>query len=141
MLNADDFVKAIKHTAVEAVIASKPADIVFGTVIKETPLNIKLDHKLILTEKQLVLTRNVTDHDIDIDIYDHRVDHTYTADDITWTTEKTNLYCEVDLTHDHKIKGKKKLRILNKLKAGEEVILVQMAGGQKYIVIDRIGKG
>ena len=141
MLDFNDFMKVVKKAAVDAVVASKPADMVFGKVISEKPLKIKVDQKLILTDKQLVLARNVTDHDIDVDIYTSPVDDTYTADDITWKTEKTVLTCDTDHTHTHDIKGKKKLRILNKLKVDEEVILMQIAGGQKYIVLDRIGKG
>ena len=141
MFDMNDFLKLMKKTAVEAVDASKPANIVFGKVINEKPLKIKVDQKLILTEKQLVLSRNVTDHDIDIDIYVSPADETYTADNITWKTEKTVLTCDTDHTHIHEIKGKKKLRILNKLKKDEEVILMQLSGGQKYIVMDRIGKG
>lgn len=140
MFDMTDFIKLMKKTAVEAVNASRPADMVFGKVISETPLKIKVDQKLILTEAQLVLSRNVTDYDVDIDIYVSPANETYTADDITWKTEETVLTCDVNHTHIHEIKGKKKLRILNKLKNDEKVILMQVAGGQKYIVIDRIGK-
>ena len=141
MFDSNDFVKLIKKVAVEAVNSSKPANVVFGKVMSTAPLKIKVDQKLILTEKQLVLSRNVTDHDIDVDIYTVRGDNTYTANNITWKTEETVVMCDVDHTHYHEIKGQKKLRILNKLKAGEEVILMQMSGGQKYVVMDRIGKG
>ncbi len=133
MFNADDFVKVIKQGAMEAFAASKPANMVFGIVISESPLQIKVDQKLVLNQAQLALSRNVTDHDVDIDIYITPADETYTAADITWKTEEAD-------GHIHDIKGKKKLRILNKLKAGEEVILMRVSNGQKYIVIDRIGK-
>jgi hypothetical protein len=43
--------------------------------------------------------------------------------------------------HKHEIKGRKKFMVYNALKVGEEVILMQSSGGQKYIVLDRIGKG
>ena len=33
------------------------------------------------------------------------------------------------------------MTVSNALKTGENVIMVQVLGGQKYIVIDRIGKG
>lgn len=128
----------MKKAAVEAVAASKPANMFFGKVISESPLKIKVDQKLILTEMQLVLARDVTDYDVEIEIYTSPLDKTYTENDITWKTEKTVLRCETDHTHLHEIKGKKKLRILNKLKMDEEVILMQIAGGQKYIVIDRL---
>lgn len=91
MYNMHDLLKAIKRAAVEAVDASKPTNVVFGTVISKSPLKIKIDQKLTLGYVQLVLSRTVTE-----------------------TT------------------------ILNK---GDEVILMQMSGGQKYVVIDKVGKG
>lgn len=108
MYNWDDFVKLIKKAAVEAVNASNPADIAFGKVVSEVPLKIKVDQKLILTEKQLVLTRNVTNHEIEMQV-ENQV--------------------------------RKKYLVYNALKNDEKVILMQMAGGQRYVVIDRIGKG
>ena len=102
MYNANDFVKLIKKTAMEAFRASKPADVVFGKVISVSPLKIKVDQKLILNSAQLILSRNVTNYKVKIN------------DD-----EQT---------------------IQNKLVLGDEVIMMQMSGGQKYIVIDRIGK-
>ena len=107
MFDGNDLVKIIKKAAVEAVDASKPANMVFGKVISTSPLKIKLDQKLILTSAQLVLSRNVTDYRLSV-----------TLDDVS-----------------------KIMTVCNALKVGEEVILFQVSGGQKYIVIDRIGKG
>lgn len=45
------------------------------------------------------------------------------------------------LTHTHDIEGTKQMTIHNHLEKGEEVILLRMQGGQKYIVLDRIGGG
>ena len=88
MFNADDLLKLIKKTAVEAFNASKPTDVVFGKVISISPLKIKVDQKLILTSAQLVLTKTVT-NDV--------------------------------------------------LISGDELIMVRMSGGQKYIVMDKVG--
>ena len=130
MYNSNDFVKLMKKAATEAVNASKPANMVFGKVISESPLKIKVDQKLILTKAQLVLTRNVTDYEVEIEpsIGESPTSH--------WTEENN----EGEI-HKHEIKGKKKMLIYNHLTTGEEVILMQVSGGQKYIVIDRIGKG
>lgn len=107
MFDMNDFLKLMKKTAVEAVNASKPADMVFGKVISTSPLKIKVDQKLILTSAQLVLSRHVTDYRLSV-----------TKDvEPEWIT------------------------VHNALIVGEEVILMQLSGGQKYIVIDRTGKG
>ena len=104
MFNADDLLKMIKKTAVEAVNASKPANMVFGKVISVSPLKIKIDQKLILTSAQLVVSQSVTKYRLSV-----------TLDDESKT-----------------------MTVDNALKKGEEVILMQVSGGQKYIVIDKI---
>lgn len=131
MFDMTDFVKVMKKTAVEAVDASKPANMVFGKVISESPLKIKVDQKLILTSSQLVLARDVTDYEIEMEpIPSH------------WTEDASGgSGIESYSAHRHEYKGRKIFKVYNALKNGEEVILMQLAGGQKYIVIDRIGKG
>jgi hypothetical protein len=121
----------IKKAAVEAVDASKPANIFFGKVISASPLKINVDQKLILTSAQIALSRNVTDYEVEMEpIPSH------------FTEEASGGSGEQSFAnHKHEYKGKKKFKVYNALKSGEEVILLQVAGGQKYIVIDRIGKG
>jgi hypothetical protein len=121
LFNYDDLVKVMKRAAVDAVNSSKPANMLFGKVISDSPLQIMVDQKLILNEAQLGLSRNVTDYDVDM-----TVDH---------STESGS---DGDAGHQHGYKGKKTFKVHNALKTGEEVVLVQVSGGQKYIVIDRI---
>lgn len=63
--SAVDLIKLIKKIAVEAVEAADPVDIVFGVVKKEAPLEIQVDQKLTLKAAQLILTRNVTDYEVE----------------------------------------------------------------------------
>ena len=123
MFNSDDLLKLMKRTAMDAVNASKPANMVFGKVISASPLQIMVDQKLILNAAQIGLSRNVTDYEIEM-----TVDHS------------TELSTSGEI-HNHNYQGKKKFTVHNALKSGEEVILMQVSGGQKYIVVDRIKKG
>ena len=107
MFNADDLLKMVKKAAMDAVKASKPADVVFGKVVSTMPLKIKIDQKLILSSAQLALSKNVTDYRLSV-------------------TENDTF---------------KTITVHNALVVGEEVILMQMSGGQKYVVIDKIVKG
>lgn len=136
MFDSNDFVKLIKKAAIEAVNASMPSDVTLGKVISESPLKIKVDQKLILTEKQLILTRDVTDYEIEMEPSLNEQPHFH-------VTEKTSGGSEAAAfaEHDHQYKGRKKFLVYNALKKDEKVILIQMSGGQKFIVIDRIGKG
>lgn len=59
-------VDVVKRAAVEAVEAGKPVVLLFGQVISASPLKIQVDQKTILTEKMLILTRNVTDFEVDM---------------------------------------------------------------------------
>lgn len=135
MFDSNDIVKLIKKAAMDAVIASKPANIVFGKVISEFPLKIRIDQKLILTDKQLVLTRDVTDYEIEMEPSLNEEPHYHLTESESGGSGDASFS-----SHTHKIKGRKKFLVYNALKKDEEVILIQLSGGQKYVVIDRIGK-
>ncbi|MCR5777260.1 MAG: DUF2577 domain-containing protein [Lachnospiraceae bacterium] len=117
MADYSELVGLIKQAAREAVNAGAPSDVCFGTVISPSPLSILVDQKMTLTAAQLVLTRNVTDYEVQCEI--------------DWKTETKE-------SHKHDITGVKKMKVKNTLLAGEMVILLKQLGGQKYIVLDRI---
>ena len=54
----------MKRAALEAVEASKPVHVYFGQVVSVSPLKINVEQKMILGEKQLILSRNVTNFKI-----------------------------------------------------------------------------
>ncbi|HEX2926161.1 MAG TPA: DUF2577 domain-containing protein [Ruminiclostridium sp.] len=110
-------VELIKIAALGAVNESKPASIVFGTVVNVTPLKINIEQRLTLNDAQLILTSSVKDYDVDM-----TMEH---------STERTN-------EHAHAYAGKKTFRVHNGLALGEQVIMIQMQGGQKYIVLDKV---
>lgn len=122
-LNINEMIRAVKRAAIEAVNAQKPCNVFYGVVTKAAPLEILVEQKMTLTAAQLVLSRNVTKHTIEVE---------FTPED--WLTE-------LESAHKHGIKGKKKLTLHNELKAGEKVILLRCAGGQSFVVIDRLGGG
>lgn len=126
----------IKQIATDAVNAGDPTRVTFGTVISASPLKIKVDQKITLTKEFLVLTRNVTDFttkaSLKWETEDKTVEHFHTTEEGDTSTE--------DIEHKHDIIIEKKdITIHNALKVGEEVILIQVQGGQKYIVLDRVG--
>lgn len=124
----NDLLYLIKKAAVEAVNASKPTAIVYGKVISSSPLKISVEQKMTLTSAQLVLTRNVTDYKTYM-----TVNHV--------TENKSGGSGESSFaSHNHEYKGKKEFIIHNSLVVGDEVIMIQVQGGQKYIVIDRVMK-
>ncbi len=96
MLDMNDLVKAIKKAAQEAVQASRPAGICYGTVESISPISIRLDQKLILPAKQILVPQPLTERIPDENI------------------------------------------LLNRLSAGDQVILLRDQGGQTYVLLGRI---
>lgn len=126
MRDFNDIVKIIKRIAVESVNATKPTSIVYGRVISTSPLRINIEQKMTLSKAQLVLTRNVTDFDIEM-----TVDHE--------TGYRSGGSGESSFaSHNHGYSGKKTFTVHNGLVTGDEVLMIQMQGGQKYIVLDRV---
>ena len=127
MLDTGDLLKAVQEASIAAVAASKPTDILFGTVQSVSPLTVFIDAKLLIPEKALALSRNVTDFDTEVTVQ--------------WRTENTSGGgggYDAFSSHSHAITGRKPIRVHNALKTGENVILIRMAGGQKYLIVDRV---
>ena len=121
-------VELIKMAAVEAVNESKPTAIVFGNVVSVAPLVITVEQKLTLTDAQLILTNNVRDYDIEMTV-DHATESTSGGSgDSSFAS------------HNHVYAGRKTFTIHNGLIVGDEVILLQVQGGQKYIVLEKVVK-
>lgn len=128
-------VKAMKQAGAEAVNAGNPMTICFGKVTSVSPLQVLVDQKMTLGSAQLVLTRNVTDYEVSVTVdweTGTALDtHRHTVGDVESSV--------VNLSHGHALKGKKKMTIHNSLVKGDEVVLLRQQGGQKYIIIDRVG--
>lgn len=137
MPDAVELIKTIKRAAVDAVEASKPVEVCFGKVTSAFPLKILVEQKMTLGKEQLVLCQNVTEHKVEmtVDHYtENETQHTHAIQD-TYTGEGSSS----PTTHLHAYKGRKVFTVHNGLVVGDEVILLRQQGGQKYIVVDRIG--
>lgn len=127
MAKEEQFLKMIKQVALDAVFNSTPCDFCIGVVISESPLSIQLDQKLTLTEDFLFLTRNVTDYTVTMEV-DHKTESEWGG--------SCGEHCK---EHSHDYVGEKEFVVKNHLTEGEKVVLANMAGGQKFIVLDRLG--
>lgn len=116
--------------------AKKPCECYFGIVRSVGPLTIFVEQKILLEEPDLILTNAVKDHYVDITV-NHLTD-TYSGD---WDTTHSHPDAgsgSIPQDHIHSYTGKKKIMVHNGLKVGEKVILLMVARGQKFIVLDRI---
>ena len=136
MIFMADFVElcnTIRRIVKQTVEANKPSGLYFGTVTSVSPLEITIDTTHVLTEEFIVLAQNVTKYRCNMTI-NHLTEletthvHIYST---SRTTEPT--------MHSHEYKGRKTFLIHKDLQKGEKVILLREQGGQKYVVIDRIG--
>ena len=137
-------VKAMKQAALDAVDAKKPVAVYYGTVTSESPLKIDVEQKMTLSEAQLVLTKAVLDHEVDIEVSHYTVNdalmngkHTHSITD-TYTGGGSSDTGNLDTTHKHAYKGRKKIMIYNGLKKGEKVLLIRFQEGQKFVVWDLV---
>lgn len=143
MADYSGLVNAMKQAGLGATNASNPVNVCFGKVTSASPLKILVEQRITLGAAQLVLTRNVTDYDVDVtvdidtddvsDTHKHSVEFEITEGEPVLAD--TN---DVESSHKHSIIGKKKMKVHNALQSGDEVILLRMQGGQKYIVMDKV---
>ena len=134
MLDAQkNMVQMVKQAATEAVRAGKPMELRFGTVVSVLPLEIRIDQKAPLREPQLILTRNVTDYEVDISV-SHITEPTGREE----SEGRDGYTARSFYTHTHGYRGKKKITVHNALVVGDEVVLVQVQGGKKFLVLDRM---
>lgn len=135
MPDATKLVKAMKKAALDAMESTKPCGVFFGEIKSENPLKVLVEQKMLLSEEQLILTRNVTEFDVDISV-DHETENQKVVHSHAIPTGSSG---PVDIEHKHAYYGRKTFTVHNGLVEGEKVILMRMNGGQKYVVLDRIG--
>ena len=125
MANIND---AIKQLVMQTLQNTELSDVVSGEVINDNPLQIKIDSKIILTDEFLVLTNNVRDYETTVDYIE-----------VTESEEETDTE-ETDKEETPEPTPKTaKCTIHNALKVGDNVLMLQQSGGQRFIVLDKIG--
>jgi Protein of unknown function (DUF2577) len=105
-------VDLIKVTALKAVEASNPVNVLFGTVISASPIEIEIHQKLKLTKEFLVMTERVTKYEVDLE-HNHGGPSAL-AGKLTDTPIRTGLL------------------------KGDKVVLLRVQGGQQFVVLDKV---
>jgi Protein of unknown function (DUF2577). len=108
-----DLLDAIKMAGKGVNEASKPVELTSGQVTSISPLAVKIDQKLTIPEKLLILTDAARDYHTEI-----------------------TLAGLTDSGGDS-VSGRSVVMIHNALRVGESVLLLRMQGGQKYMIIGR----
>lgn len=121
----------VKRAALEAVENHKPADLRYGTVTSVKPLKIKVTNLFTIPEAMLVVPEHLTDHEIKVSV----------KSDYGWHTQNRSGGSGDSsfASHNHGITvDKLKFFVHNALKVGDKVALMRQAGGQTFLVLDRL---
>lgn len=129
MPDASELLVAIKKAAKEAVDASKPMNLIFGTVVGVSPLQVSIESRITLGASQLFLTSAVRERTVTMTV-------AHTTDSASGGSGDTAY-----ASHAHGYTGTKEFTVHNGLAVGETVILLRMQGGQKFLVLDRVVSG
>ncbi len=119
-------VQTIQMLAKQTLDASNPSDYVLGVVESINPLSIRIEQKESIPEEFLILTDAVRDYEVDIEVNHVTENRSGGSGDAEFAS------------HNHGYVGRKKIKIYNGLHIGEQVILIQQAGGQEFIVLSRV---
>lgn len=121
-----NLIETIKMAAIDAINASNPTAILFGTVQSTNPLLINIEQRLTLDDSHLILTSLVSDFEMEMTM-------NHLSEETSGGTGESSFE-----NHKHAVIGKKAVQVHLGLKVNESVILLQMQGGQKYLVLDRV---
>ena len=116
----------MKRAARDETENSQPTDLRTGTVVSVSPLKVQITNVFTVPESMLIVPRHLTDYTVDITV--------------DWDTENKSGGSgdSAFASHNHDIKGKKKITVHNALKVGDKIALIRKKGGQSFYILDRI---
>lgn len=123
----------MKRSALDAVEAGKPCDLRYGKVISIAPLKVQVTSQFIIPKSMLIVPEYLTDYEIEVTV----------KPDYGWNTQnRSGGSGEAAFSnHNHDIYfERKKITIHGALKVGDKVVLLRQAGGQQFLVLDRLPK-
>jgi len=148
---SENLSELIKSIAVKAIASQKPTSVLYGTVISIKPLQIKISDTLILTEEFIVVPKSFTDYSVNIEIncstetaqtntsHTHEINYSDNLSDTEVVNKNTSSESgSFDNSHNHNIKGTKTITFYNALKLKDKVILLQVQGGQEFVIMDKV---
>lgn len=131
MAGTKDILKIIQQAANGANEAGVPANVSYGKVLSIDPLTVKTREGFTVPAAALELCRNVTDFETEVTI----------TTGYGWETQTRSGGAgdAAFASHAHDIViDRKKIKIHNALKVGDNVAMVKAKGGQSYLIIDRV---
>lgn len=130
----------IKQAGVDAVGATNPVAVMFGTVTKVNPLEVNVEQRFTLTEDFLVIPESLimlrgSQGTFDMSLKGNVLTGPVVEDESEekWTGSMRIYGAELKAT-----RGSLQLEPFS---VGDKLILLRIQGGQKYVVLDRVWGG
>lgn len=108
-----EMVDAVKMATDNMIESKKLTGVYQGLVVETDPLKIKIDQKLTIGGKQIILTNAVQDHDVEITLHG------------------------ISDSDGDSLTGKTTITIHKALQINETVLMIRRQGGQQFMVIGR----
>ena len=132
--------EVIKQAGVDAVGATNPVAVMFGTVTKASPLEVNVDQRFTLTEDFLVIPESLmmlrnSQGNFNMSLKGNVLTGPAVEDESEerWTGSMRIYGAELEAT-----RGSLQLEPFS---VGDKLILLRIQGGQKYVVLDRVWGG
>lgn len=128
----------IKRSALAAIEAEKPCDIKYGTVIDTNPLKVRITPQFVIPKSMLIVPQHLTDYEIEVSIPREYLWQTNLIQGVNQNYK--DIKCEDNtINHSHEILADHhKVKIHNALKVGDKVAMLRQAGGQHFLILDRL---
>lgn len=154
--NDTNIVQVLQGLIKQSMDSASLTNVMFGTVVSVNPIQINVEQRFTITEEFLILTKNVKDYTTSVTVNwntentDLNLTHNHLINSFQTNSGGTESHshsvnsmqtqdCNLNTTHQHSISGTKNITIHNALKQGDKVVLIRAQGGQKYVVLDKVG--
>lgn len=126
----------IKNTVEKYLQSYKPTELVYGEVMADSPLRVKVDNRLELDETFLILGQNVRETWIKIP---EQGDFKHLHDIPNWQTDSGGVPPHIHTISPWKTKeALPKIKLWRGLKTGDKVLMLRVKQGQIYLILERV---
>lgn len=129
----NNLLQIIKKAALDAVLNTNPANIVFGVVESVNPLKVKLDQFITLDQAFLIVPDIFLGKEITVSFTDCDTNIKYYIEPEEEGGDPIEVQMDVQASGD-----KLTFNIQDELKENDKLALLQLQGGQKYFILSKV---
>lgn len=143
-----ELAEAIKQLSQQQSDGTYPVAILFGTITGVKPVVLKIDNQVYGSDF-VVIPQHLTDYKVSVNVSGgfsgktSSTTHTHSGGQHDGHTDGTGEHTHSGGSHSHEISSFSMsgsvMTVHNALKVGDKVIVARQNGGQKFVILDRIG--